>query len=90
MCPMQVFDIEDVCGVPTAVVSRPRDCSMCRECIRHEGWDDRVELLRVADHFIFTVESTGCLRPEDIVRQVLRYNDIMLTCNSSYCFVHSI
>ena len=70
MCPMQVFDIEDVRGVPTAKVSRPRDCTMCRECIRNEGWSERVELKRKADHFIFTVESTGCLTPDVIVREV--------------------
>lgn len=68
---MQVFDIEDIMGVSTAVVARPRDCTMCRECIRKEGWEEgRVELRRKADHFIFTVESVGCLKPVDIVREV--------------------
>lgn len=71
MCPMQVFDIEDVAGVPTAVVARPRDCTMCRECIRHEGWNERVQLRRKADHFLFSVESTGCLSPEDIVVEAI-------------------
>lgn len=71
MCPMQVFDIEDVGGVPTAVVSRPRDCTMCRECIRLEGWNERVQLRRKADHFLFSVESTGCLPPEDIVIEAI-------------------
>lgn len=74
MCPMNVFDIEDIIDsdgetVPTAVVSRPRDCTMCRECIRLEGWESKVQLTRKADHFIFSVESTGCIPPEDIVRQ---------------------
>ena len=33
-------------GEATAVVSRIRDCTMCRECIRREGWNkyDRVLL----------------------------------------------
>lgn len=39
------------------------------ECIRKEGWSDRVQLNRVADHFIFTVESSGCIAPEVIVRE---------------------
>ena len=34
MCPLEVFDIEDMGGVATAVAKRPRDCTMCRECIR--------------------------------------------------------
>lgn len=71
MCPLQVFDIEDIRGVPTAVAARPRDCTMCRECIRREGWDSRVQLRRVANHFIFTVESSGCIAPVDLVKQAI-------------------
>ena len=41
-----------------------------RECIRLEGWSERVELRRVSDHFIFSVESSGCIPPEVIVREV--------------------
>lgn len=69
---MGVFDIEELGKKKTkrAVVSRPRDCTMCRECIRREGWDRRVALKRVANHFIFTVESTGILPPEEIVKRV--------------------
>jgi DNA-directed RNA polymerase I and III subunit RPAC1 len=66
---MGVFDIEDIGGVSTVVTARPRDCTMCRECIRREGWSDRVELKRVANHFIFTVESSGSMPPEEIVRE---------------------
>lgn len=78
MCPMKVFDIEDLGGGgktgqsnKQAVVSRPRDCTMCRECIRKEGWSDKVNLRRKADHFIFTVESTGAMAPEIIVREAI-------------------
>ena len=93
MCPMGVFDIEDLGGgggvakkgsrssssssssssgnSRVAVVKNPRDCTMCRECIRLEGWSDKVQLNRTADHFIFTVESTGCMPPETIVREAL-------------------
>ena len=64
MCPMGVFDIEDLGGgggvakkgsrssssssssssenSRVAVVKNPRDCTMCRECIRLEGWSDKV------------------------------------------------
>ena len=79
MCPMKVFDIEDL-GKPTknsastggkAVVARARDCTMCRECIRKEGWAEKVQLRRKADHFIFSVESTGALSPEELVREAI-------------------
>jgi len=86
MCPLKVFDIEDLgagagggggkkaagAGDKVAVVARPRDCTMCRECIRKEGWSERVRLRRKSDHFIFTVESTGCLKPHEIVREALQ------------------
>ena len=69
---MKVFDIEDIGKGPTATVARPRDCTMCRECIRKDDWSDRVELRRVADHFIFSVESVGILPPSVIVREAIR------------------
>ena len=49
-CPLNVFDIEDISGILTA--ERPRDCTMCRECIREPQWTDRIQLSRVYDHFI--------------------------------------
>lgn len=74
MCPMNVFDIEDLGkGQKRAKVARPRDCTMCRECIRHPGWkDDKVKLRRVKNHYIFSVESTGVLPPAEIVDEGLK------------------
>jgi DNA-directed RNA polymerase I and III subunit RPAC1 len=94
LCPMNVFDIEDMGGggsgkksasskgsskANTAggggngvVVARPRDCTVCRECIRQEGWVGKVRLARVPDHFIFKVESVGMLSPRDIVKESFR------------------
>ncbi len=75
MCPMGVFDIEDIApkgkvpGSRRARVANPRACTMCRECIRKDGWSDKVELRKNANHFIFSVESSGCIPPESIVRQ---------------------
>lgn len=52
-CPLNVFDIEELPNhTLTATAARPRDCTMCRECIREEGWQDRVRLFRKNDHFI--------------------------------------
>ncbi|GAB2279804.1 hypothetical protein Dimus_014443 [Dionaea muscipula] len=65
-CPVNVFDIEDVADGIKAKVSRPRACTLCRECIREEGWDQYVALRRKKDHFIFTVESAGAL-PADVL-----------------------
>ncbi|EOA16690.1 hypothetical protein CARUB_v10004883mg [Capsella rubella] len=38
VCPKKVFDIEDMGqGRKRATVARPRDCSLCRECLREGG-----------------------------------------------------
>jgi len=61
LCPKKVFDIED----GAAVVARPRDCTACRRCIE-EIPEGIVELAKVKDHFIYSVESTGCLPAAEI------------------------
>lgn len=66
ICPKNVFDIED----GAAVVKRPRDCVACRRCIE-EIPKDTVELAKVKDHFIFTVESTGCMPAAEIFARAL-------------------
>jgi len=61
-CPMKVFDIEDMGGGHRrAYVKQPRNCTMCRECIREPGWNERIELLRVKDHFICMFFICICL-----------------------------
>ncbi|OMO83774.1 DNA-directed RNA polymerase, RBP11-like protein [Corchorus capsularis] len=72
-CPVNVFDIEDLGkGKKRATVARPRACTLCRECIRGEGWENRVALRRVKDHFIFTIESTGALPPEVLFTEAVK------------------
>jgi len=80
-CPMNVFDIEDLGGISTAVAKRPRDCTMCRECIRVIDDDDAppfgedmhnfIKLKRKADHFLFKVETAGQLAPLRILHDAL-------------------
>jgi hypothetical protein len=45
---------------------------VCRECLRVEGWAERVKIERVANHFIFSVESTGALSARELVVEALR------------------
>ncbi len=69
---MGVFDIEDLGSTKRARVAYPRNCSMCRECIRGDGWGERVSLRRVRDHFIFSVETVGAYTPVEVVREALK------------------
>uniref|UniRef100_A0A7N0T814 DNA-directed RNA polymerases I and III subunit RPAC1 n=2 Tax=Kalanchoe fedtschenkoi TaxID=63787 RepID=A0A7N0T814_KALFE len=72
-CPVNVFDIEDIGnGRKKATVSRPRACTLCRECIRDPSWRDSVSLRRVKDHFIFTIESTGALPPDVLFTEAVK------------------
>lgn len=83
LCPMKVFDIEDLGdGLDTAVVKRPLNCSyllvlgghhgssLCRECIRGEGKENDVLLYRIKNDFIFTIECTGVIPVETIMNRV--------------------
>lgn len=65
MCPLNVFDIED----DTAVVKNVNNCSMCRECIRHKGWDKKVNLYKKSDHFVFSIESVGSISSTQIFKR---------------------
>uniref|UniRef100_A0A7S1KSC8 DNA-directed RNA polymerases I and III subunit RPAC1 n=1 Tax=Percolomonas cosmopolitus TaxID=63605 RepID=A0A7S1KSC8_9EUKA len=67
-CPMRVFDIED----DVAVVANQRHCTMCRECIREDGWENKIGLFRKKQHFIFSIESTGIMTPSEIFKMALK------------------
>lgn len=54
-----------------AVVARPRDCTVCRECIRDPEAEKRLKIERVMDHFIFSVESTGVAPARELVKEAL-------------------
>ena len=45
---------------------------MCREGICEPGWEDKVKLLRQRDHFIFSIESTGVLPPDELFREATK------------------
>ncbi|XP_078171045.1 RNA polymerase I subunit 43 [Carex rostrata] len=70
-CPVKVFDIEDLGnGEERAVVKSPRACTLCRECLRGES-EEQIELRRVRDHFIFTIESASALPPEVLFKEAV-------------------
>ena len=66
-----VAGIKTVDKVKTAVILNPRNDLVSREVLRHKEFEGKVELSRQRDHFIFSVESVGMIRPQDIVTQAL-------------------
>lgn len=71
-CPLNVFDIEDLGNVKRVVTARPRDCSLCRECVRHPQFQEHVKLSAVKNHYIYTIESVGVLKPEEIFIEAVK------------------
>lgn len=45
------------------------------------------QLKRRADHFLFSVESVGCMAPETIVREVSAGDRL---CNSFFCVQYAL
>ena len=68
--PLQVSDTAD--GEKEAVVKCARIDTCTREVLRHPEFADKVKLLKVRDHFIFSVESTGALAPLSILREAVK------------------
>ena len=56
-------------SIVTSTVKNPRNCTTCRECIRHDKFAERVNLGKKKDVFEFHVESLGMYKPQDIVLQ---------------------
>ncbi|KAK3158156.1 hypothetical protein QOZ80_2AG0133590 [Eleusine coracana subsp. coracana] len=70
-CPVNVFDIEELGDIKRAVVARPRSCTLCRECVMGPT-GEKIDLRRVRDHFIFTIESTGAMPPEVLFTEAVK------------------
>lgn len=50
---------DEASGQKKAVVDDPMKDTVSRECLRHDEFKHKVQLGRIRDHFIFSVESTG-------------------------------
>jgi DNA-directed RNA polymerases I and III subunit RPAC1 len=55
-----------------AVVVNPYACTMSRNFMRHPVLQKSIRMSRIADHFIFSVESVGTYSPGVLVAEALR------------------
>ena len=67
--PSGVIDINEK---GEAYVKDARKDTVSREVLRHEQFNGKVKLGRQRDHFIFNVESTGAMPPEEIFFKSVR------------------
>lgn len=54
------------------MVKNPRKDTVSREVLRHPEFQDLVELARIRDHFIFSVESAGQYEPHELVPEAIK------------------
>ncbi|KAF3200233.1 DNA-directed RNA polymerases I and III subunit RPAC1 [Orbilia oligospora] len=59
-------------GEKTAVVVNPRKDTVSREVLRHDEFKGKVELGRIRDHFIFSIESTGMYNSDELFLQAVQ------------------
>ncbi|RUS84277.1 hypothetical protein EGW08_007970 [Elysia chlorotica] len=64
--------VETSDGQKMAKVANARLDTCSRNVFRHDELKDDVSLLRVRDHFIFSVESTGILPPDVLVSEAIK------------------
>jgi DNA-directed RNA polymerase I and III subunit RPAC1 len=69
--PKGVIKVENIDGEDVARVGRCRRDTCSREVLRHDDLKDCVELTRVKDHFIFSIESVGALPPNVIFTEAI-------------------
>ena len=68
--PLGVIEIDKSSG--EAYVADARKDTVSREVLRHAEFQDKVKLGRQRDYFIFQVESTGAMSPEEIFFKSVR------------------
>jgi len=69
--PKGVVKVDSIDGEDVAHVANCRRDTCSREVLRHSDLKECVELTRVKDHFIFTVESVGALPPNVIFTEAV-------------------
>ena len=62
---IELEDSEDGTAKKAVVKDTMKD-TVSRECLRHEEFVNKVKLGRIRDHFIFSVESTGQFRSDEL------------------------
>eukprot|EP01113_Clastostelium_recurvatum_P012751 TRINITY_DN1663_c0_g1_i2.p1 TRINITY_DN1663_c0_g1~~TRINITY_DN1663_c0_g1_i2.p1 ORF type:complete len:301 (-),score=56.94 TRINITY_DN1663_c0_g1_i2:21-923(-) len=67
-CPTKVYKYEDASR--SIVIEDPLKCTSCKECVKKAdalGVPDLVRVEQKQERFHFTIETTGALRPEEVV-----------------------
>ena len=58
--------------IQVIVVANPRNYHLCQHCLLDPKFANAIQINKIRDHFIFTIESTGALKPEVLFEEALR------------------
>ena len=53
--------------IPEVEIEDIWDCTMCRECIRNEKFDKKINLGKKRQHYRFNIESVGVIEPQELL-----------------------
>jgi len=87
-CPTKVYRYEE--GTHMVEIEDAARCTFCDECKQKAvqlGVPDLVSVRLKQDRFLFTVETTGALRPEEVMRTALNIIHEKLTNLQSHLSV---
>ena len=66
ICPMDVFSKKKKGKKATIDIEDEWKCTMCRECLREDKFNDKLFLGKRRQDYKFTVESVGVIEPQVI------------------------
>lgn len=72
ICPMGVFGVKKTKKKEEIEIENIYNCTMCRECIRPDKFNTKIELGKEKRKYIFTIESVGIVRPEKLFLDALQ------------------
>lgn len=72
ICPTGVFGIKKNKKKEEAEIEDIYKCTMCRECIRPDKFNEKIVLGKERKRYIFTIESVGVIRPEKLFLDALQ------------------
>lgn len=72
ICPMNVFGIKKTKKREEVEIENIYNCTMCRECIRPDKFNEKIELGKQKKRYIFTIESVGAIKPEKLFLDALQ------------------
>lgn len=70
--PKGVIGVKETKGKREAFVQDARKDTISREVMRHAEFEDKVRLGRVRDHFLFDMESTGIIPPQNLLPEAIK------------------